>query len=128
MKFFILLCMIFCHIVDNYYFQGWLASAKQRSWWQENAPDKKYRHDYIVALLTHSFSWAFMIMVPCVVYRITRGVELDYYVYRDYLINMALHAYVDNAKANWKSINLIEDQAIHIIQIVATWIATVAII
>lgn len=27
---FILFCMIFCHIIDDYYLQGWLASAKQK--------------------------------------------------------------------------------------------------
>lgn len=35
---FLLLLMIFCHIVDDYYLQGWLASAKQKKWWEENAP------------------------------------------------------------------------------------------
>ena len=36
---FIVLCMIFCHIVDDYYLQGWLASAKQKVFWKENAPE-----------------------------------------------------------------------------------------
>lgn len=31
----LLLCMLFCHIVDDYYLQGWLASAKQKSWWEK---------------------------------------------------------------------------------------------
>ena len=61
---FIVLLMIFCHIVDDYYLQGWLASAKQKKYWEENAPDKMYRFDYIWALIMHSFSWAFMIMLP----------------------------------------------------------------
>ena len=56
--------MIFCHIVDDYYLQGWLASAKQKKYWEENAPDKMYKHDYIWALIMHSFSWAFMVMLP----------------------------------------------------------------
>lgn len=30
-KIFILFTMIFCHIVDDYYLQGWLASAKQKN-------------------------------------------------------------------------------------------------
>ena len=38
--------MIFCHIVDDYYLQGWLASAKQKSWWETNAPDELYKNDY----------------------------------------------------------------------------------
>lgn len=34
-KIVILFTMIFCHIVDDYYLQGWLASAKQKSWWEK---------------------------------------------------------------------------------------------
>ena len=61
---FVFILMIFCHIVDDYYLQGWLASAKQKQWWKDNAPDKLYRFDYIWALIMHSFSWSFMIMLP----------------------------------------------------------------
>lgn len=46
-KIFILFTMIFCHIVDDYYLQGWLASAKQKSWWEKNAPEKLYKYDYL---------------------------------------------------------------------------------
>lgn len=54
MKYFIILItMIFCHIVDDYYLQGWLASAKQKSWWKKNAPDDLYKHDYLMALFMH---------------------------------------------------------------------------
>ena len=35
---FMLLLMIFLHIVDDYYLQGILASMKQRGWWEKNAP------------------------------------------------------------------------------------------
>ena len=61
---FIILAMIFCHIVDDYYLQGGLTSMKQKKWWQENAPQKLYKYDYIVALIMHSMSWSFMIMLP----------------------------------------------------------------
>ncbi len=47
---FVLLSMIFLHIVDDYYLQGILASMKQKSWWEENAPQRLYKYDYIVAL------------------------------------------------------------------------------
>ena len=67
-KFIILLSMIFCHIVDDYYLQGWLASAKQKEWWKKNAPEKMYSRDYIMALFMHSFSWAFMIMLIPTIY------------------------------------------------------------
>lgn len=60
----LLLCMLFCHIVDDYYLQGWLASAKQKSWWEKNAPNPLYKNDYIVALYEHAFSWTCMVHIP----------------------------------------------------------------
>lgn len=30
-KIVVLFCMIFCHLLDDYYLQGWLASAKQKN-------------------------------------------------------------------------------------------------
>lgn len=122
MKFvFILLSMIFFHIVDDYYLQGWLASAKQKSWWQENAPDKLYKNDYIMALFMHSFSWSFMIMIPIIIYSLVSGIGLKEWLIIPYLVNMAIHALTDDTKANKRSINLIQDQAIHLLQIVITW-------
>ena len=47
-KILILLAMIFCHIVDDYYSQGILASMKQKEWWKNNAPDSLYKHDYLI--------------------------------------------------------------------------------
>lgn len=34
---FLLLLMIFLHIVDDYYLQGILASMKQKEWWNKAA-------------------------------------------------------------------------------------------
>lgn len=119
MKMFILIAMIFCHIVDDYYLQGWLASGKQRNWWIENAPSKKYKHDYIMALIMHSFSWAFMITVP---FLITDGIPQGILYYILFAINFIIHAVTDNAKANKFMINLIQDQSIHLIQIAITFL------
>lgn len=116
---FILLAMLFCHIVDDYYLQGILAKLKQKEWWrsQEGYTDK-YRFDYIVGLTAHSFSWAFMIMLPIFIY-LSFNIGLWWIAV---LINTILHAIIDDLKANRKKINLIQDQIIHIMQIVATWL------
>ena len=50
MKIALLIFMIFAHIIDDYYLQGWLVSAKTKNWWEKNAPDKLYSKDYIMAL------------------------------------------------------------------------------
>lgn len=43
----LILSMIFCHIVDDYYLQGCLAKMKQKKWWEENCPDEKYKNDFM---------------------------------------------------------------------------------
>jgi hypothetical protein len=110
--------MIFCHIVDDYYLQGWLASAKQKQWWMDNAPDKLYRFDYIWALFMHSFSWSFMIMLPIAIFQ---GFDVNWVFGLMLVINTAVHAFVDNLKANVKVINLWVDQSIHMLQIIYTF-------
>ena len=114
--------MLFCHIVDDYYLQGWLASAKQKKWWAENAPQSLYKHDYIMALAMHSMSWSFMVMLPvAALYNFNVGFE--YLV--AFIANAIIHGLTDNAKANLSKINLIQDQTIHILQIVITAILMV---
>lgn len=130
-KILLLLAMIFLHIVDDYYLQGWLASAKQKSWWKQNAPDELYKHDYIMALFMHAFSWTFMIMLVPTIYLLTMSNNINaiaFVVMVLFLINLPLHMAVDDMKANEKKINLIQDQFIHLIQIIVTWILSVLII
>lgn len=125
-KVLLLLAMVFLHIVDDYYLQGWLASAKQKSWWKQNAPDELYKHDYIMALFMHSFSWAFMIMLVPTVYALTVASNITLIVAL-FVGNLCLHMIVDDKKANKKEINLVQDQLMHLAQIVITWIFLVAI-
>lgn len=115
----ILLSMIFLHIVDDYYLQGWLASAKQKQWWKDNAPQPLYKYDYIWALLMHSFSWTFMVMLPLAY---MQNFKLNTMFNFLFFMNLFIHAFTDNLKANVKMINLITDQLIHIVQIIITFV------
>ena len=117
----ILILMFFAHIVDDYYLQGWLASAKQKKWWKKNAPDKLYKFDYIMALFCHTLSWSIMIFLPILIYSLINNVNLNWF-YLAIPINLVIHAIVDDLKANKFKINLIVDQSIHFIQIIITWI------
>ena len=114
---FIILSMIFCHVIADYNLQGWLASAKQKSYWEKNAPDEMYKHDYICALIMHSFSWTFMIMLP-LMYVV--GFKVNSFLLFLFISNVLLHAITDDFKANKKVLNLWQDQSIHMYQIVIT--------
>lgn len=122
----VLIGMLFCHIVDDYYLQGCLANLKQRDWWEEHWPDKKYKHDFIIALIEHSFSWAVVTLLPMLAYYLwgptTLGLDAGlFYMTIIVVVNTAIHAVIDHRKANTKSINLTTDQLIHIGQILAAW-------
>lgn len=118
-KFFILLCMIFLHIIDDYKLQGILASMKQKKWWREQKEYKDlYKNDYLMALIEHAFSWTFMIMLPIA---FTMNFNINWWLVA-YVINMIIHAFVDDLKANRFKINLITDQLIHLVQIFITWL------
>ena len=117
-KIFIILMMIFCHIVDDYCLQGILASMKQKEWWKKNEQYKElYKYDYIVALIMHSLSWTFMIMLPIA---FVNNFEIGAAFLIIFVLNMVIHAVVDDLKANKFKINLILDQTIHLIQIIMT--------
>ena len=122
MDIFLLLSMIFCHILDDFCFQGWLASAKQKEWWEKNAPEPLYRFDYICALIMHSASWSFVITVPLKVYSTAMHFGNGWILAIMFLVNAAIHAIIDDLKANKKQINLVIDQSLHIIQILITFI------
>ena len=88
--------------------------------WHKAAPEKMYRYDYIVALIMHGFSWAFMIMLPIA---ISMEFQCPIGFIFAFLVNFIVHALVDNMKANERRINLICDQSIHIAQIILTFLA-----
>ena len=112
----IFIIMVFLHIVDDYYLQGILASMKQKNWW-ENQPNYsyKYKNDYIVALIAHAFSWSFIIMLPLL---FVYGVSTLYVGLL--MMNMTIHAIIDDLKCNEFLINLVQDQTAHILQIIGT--------
>lgn len=123
---FVLLSMIFMHIIDDYVLQDVLAKMKQKSWWTKQLEYKDmYKHDYIVALACHSFEWTFMVMLPIAYWKYSFNIDIVFASL--FVFNMILHMVTDNAKANIGSINLICDQLIHLTQIIVTFVSMIVI-
>ena len=116
----ILVLMLLGHLVADYTLQGWLADGKQKSWWRkifgghEDAVPNKYKNDYKAALFCHALYWSIFICAP-------------FYASSWFLVAVALntvvHAIVDDLKANQFKINLIQDQLLHLGQILITFVA-----
>jgi archaellum biogenesis protein FlaJ (TadC family) len=131
-----LMAMIFFHFLADYHLQGVLANMKQYEWWKkqvENYENSMYRNDYKAALVAHSFEWAFIMMLPLLYEIYHECWNFEHYsvlaagAYVGLLIvNTIVHCIVDNAKANRKTINLVKDQSIHLVQVFLTWLIFVA--
>ena len=122
-KFILLTSMFFCHIIADFCLQGILAQFKQRKFWEENAPQKLYQYDYIIALLIHSFSWCFMIFIPLFIWSYYCNIDYSLLILTlSFIANVFIHVIVDDLKANKLKINLIIDQIIHFIQIIITFL------
>ena len=86
--------MCFCHIADDYYLQGILASMKQKNWWtKQESYEDKYKYDYIVALIMHAFSWSFMILIPFFLLGLP-----PIFLVITLILNGTIHAFIDDLK------------------------------
>jgi hypothetical protein len=112
----ILILMLLGHLVADYTLQGWLADGKQKKWWQKLVPNgelpRKYKYDYVAALVCHALSWSIFICAPFY--------ASEYFLWA-ILANTVVHAIVDDLKANRGVLNLIQDQLLHLIQILVTF-------
>lgn len=116
---FMILCMIYCHIIDDYVLQDVLAKMKQKSWWKNQKEySDKYKYDYIAALICHGFEWSFSVHIPIIIYHWHKSNFNFNLLCLTIIFNAFLHASIDNSKANMKTINLAEDQLYHLLQII----------
>jgi len=121
---FMLLTMLFLHVVDDFGMQGIMGSMKMKSWWDKQTKDPKYQYDYVPVLFLHAFSWSFAVMLPIAA---ATGFRTDWIFTALLVLNTAVHAWVDDMKANRLKINLVQDQACHVAQILATFCAYLAL-
>ena len=116
---YVLFMMLFLHILDDFHLQGCLANMKHKAWWVKNVPpDPKYKYDWIPALVAHVISWTIMVMLPCVLF-MDAPVAL---VVALFLFNCVVHFFVDDLKCNRLAIGLVEDQLLHLSQIIFTFL------
>ena len=117
----VFMLMVLCHTIDDFVFQPIILSKlKQKQWWIDTCKEKGldfsfYAHDYIAGLLIHAMSWSTMIMLPLILLN-----PENKWLILGWLINVAVHSYVDHLKANTYKLTLVNDQLIHILQIMIT--------
>ena len=114
--------MILFHIIDDFVLQPiCLSKLKQKSFWQEqNLDNNLYKNDYLASLIIHGLSWSAMVHIPTMY---LFNFEHPLALLISFLVHAIIHAIIDNEKANKKTINLITDQTLHLIQIILIFIS-----
>ena len=121
----IVVLMFLCHLLADYSLQGWLATAKAKSYWK----DTETPHDWVMALFCHSMMWGIMIYLPFIfIGEIDFGGWVEALFWLTLPVNIVLHILIDNLKANKKKIDLITDQCLHFLQITTTWLLYVLLL
>lgn len=121
----LLILMLLGHLLADYPLQGWLAQAKNKTYW-ENAP-KKNKHDYIPALICHSLMWGIITFIPILLAPFFITVRYEFISYLLLIAAIPIHCFVDDLKANEKALNLWQDQLIHFAQILCSWLIFILI-
>lgn len=121
--------MIGLHIFADFHLQGILTDFKQKKWWMDNVFtdgfNHKYDKDYLAALLIHSLEWSVFVHTPVLIlaYNFRTAYSSIFLVlFASILIQAAIHALIDHMKCNKLKINLIQDQFLHIIQLILIFI------
>lgn len=123
MTFFIILTMIILHIFADFCVQKWcgLDEFKQVRFWKEHpiGREKKYRYDYLMASFLHSISWAYITFLPLLIFGLI-SMNKVWIFNVIVIINTLIHAVIDDIKANKLKINLVQDQGLHLLQIIVS--------
>lgn len=114
-----LFAMAGLHILADFICQGWFVNGKQKAWWRKmcrqelgkDLEETEYRYDYLVGVVLHSLFWSMLVCLPFF---------SDRYLWAAVLANTAVHAVVDELKANRFQLNLLQDQILHFLQIAIT--------
>ena len=120
----VLILMLLAHIFADFHLQGILADMKQEQWWkQQDGYNSKYKYNYLAALAIHSAEWTFWMMIPLF---LLPHLDLGIFLLLAAL-NIVVHSFTDDTKANYRDINLVQDQIIHLAQIAFTYAALILI-
>lgn len=120
----VFILMLLAHFFADFHLQGILADMKQEQWWKrQEGYNSKCKYNYIAALAIHSAEWTLWIMIPLF---LLPHLDLGIFLLLAAL-NVIVHSLTDNSKANYKDISLIQDQIIHLEQIVFTYVALVLV-
>ena len=121
----LLVLMVALHTIEDFHVQGIMAQMKQRSWWVNNAPSPKYRYDHLPVILLHGLEWAVFVSLPLM--WASDWSLPDWFCALIAAMGL-VHSVIDHLKANMLKINLVQGQALHMVQIAIIWIAYIMVV
>lgn len=119
----VLLLMVAMHVIEDFHLQGRMADMKQRAWWSQYP--ERYSRDWMPVILLHGMEWSVLVSLPLL---LLTGLDAGWWFAAMVAVNGLVHAGVDHLKANSLRIDLIQDQTVHMVQMVAALCVTMVMI
>ena len=128
----LIISMLVLHVIADFHLQGCLADLKQKRWWMDNVFSKGFNHkydkDYLAALAMHGLEWSIIVHIPVFWLAWTHlpDTSTRYLILlASVLIQAVLHAVIDDLKCNRYKLNLIQDQMLHIGQLILIYLTLI---
>ena len=124
MSLLILLGMLGLHIVDMFGLNLLsLKMASGKSWYTPGLTLKRSKPDSIIPLLTQGFSWSILVHVPIIALLIIENINPPtVLIFITVILQGLVHAYISNENASFRKLNFVENQILHLVQIISIFI------
>lgn len=116
--------MLLLHVVAEFVLQPVaLLRIKQKTYWEQPEHPNGGKDASAMAIAINAILWSVMIMLPLMYY----STEGDLILLLVFLVNMLVHAYIDEYTTNRHKLTFVTAQSLYLLQLIITFLVTLLI-
>lgn len=116
--------MLLLHVVTEFVLQPVaLLRIKQKTYWEQPERPNGGKDTSAMAIAINAILWSVMIMLPLMYY----STEGDLILLLVFLVNMLVHAYIDEYTTNRHKLTFVTAQSLYLLQLIITFLVTLLI-
>ncbi len=116
--------MLLLHVVTEFVLQPVaLLRLKQKTYWEQPEHPNGGKDASAMAIAINTILWSVMIMLPLMYY----STEGDLILLLVFLVNMLVHAYIDEYTTNRHKLTFVTAQSLYLLQLTITFLITMII-
>ena len=116
--------MLLLHVLAEFVLQPVaLLRLKQKTYWEQPEHPNGGKDASAMAIAIYAILWSVMIMLPLMYY----STEGDLILLLVFLVNMLVHAYIDEYATNRRKLTFVTAQSLYLLQLTITFLITMII-